>query len=245
MARTRIQVDADRHVVGLRRRLAEDLNRLRMDSGATQADVARLAGLDRSAVSKLESGLIRPPLETYARVAAALGADLSARVYPNTGPPIRDRHQARMAELVIGCLHPRWEVVPEVAVRRPARGWIDLALLDRGASLVVATELESDLRRIEQLVRWSVEKASSFGSSEQAERWARLGVEPTVSRLLVVRRTRANREAVAAARRLLREAFPADPIDALEAFTGTAAWPGPALLWATLDGARSELTPSA
>jgi hypothetical protein len=201
--------------------------------------------VDPTVIGRIEDGDIRPTIETYARVAAALGADLSARVYPNTGPPIRDRHQARMAELVVGRLHPRWEVVPEVAVRRPARGWIDLALLEREASLVLATELESDLRRIEQLVRWSVEKASSFASSEQADRWARLGITPTASRLLVVRRTRANRDAVAAARRLLREAFPADPIDALEALTGTAAWPGPALLWATLDGARRELTTSA
>ena len=190
---------------------------------------------------KLEAGEFRPTLETYARIAAALGADLAARVYPNTGPKVRDRHQVRMAEVVIGALHPRWEVTPEVAVRRPARGWVDLALFDPAARLVVASELESDLRRIEQLVRWSAEKAASLGSAAAAARWRTDGLDPAVSRLLVVRWTRANREAVAAARRQLRDAYPTDPIDALESLGSLAPWPGPAMLWARIDRGRSEL----
>ncbi len=125
-----------------------------------------------------------------------------------------------MAEVLIGSLHPRWRVTPEVAVRRPVRGWIDLTLHDPSAQLLVAGELESDLRRVEQLIRWSGEKAGAIGAG---------------SRLLVVRWTRTNREIVASARRLLREAYPADPIDALESLTGTTAWPGPAMIWARID----------
>ena len=131
-----------------------------------------------------------------------------------------------MAELVIGSLHPRWQVTPEVAVRRPVRGWVDLALHDPGARLLVATELESELHRIEQLIRWSAEKADAVEAG---------------SRLLVVRWTRANRMAVEASRRLLREAYPADPRDALEALTATATWPGPALIWARIDRGRADL----
>jgi transcriptional regulator with XRE-family HTH domain len=226
MPRTRLQVDADRHALGLRRRLAEDLRQMRLDAGASQHAVARMAGVDQSVVSRVESCSLDLTLETYARIAAALGADLAARVYPNTGPRIRDRHQVRMAEVLIASLHPRWQVTPEVAVRRPVRGWIDLALEDPGAHVVVATELESDLRRIEQLIRWSAEKADAIGAG---------------SRLLVVRWTRANRAAAEAARRLLRQAYPADPRDALEAITATAAWPGPALIWARIDRGRAEL----
>ena len=111
-------------------------------------------------------------------------------------------------------------------MRRPVRGWIDLALTDPTNGLVVATELESELRRVEQLIRWSTEKADAIEAG---------------SRLLVVRWTRANRLAVEAARRLLREAYPADPRDALESLTGTAAWPGPALIWARIDRGRAEL----
>lgn len=243
MARTRLQVDADRHAAGLRSRLAEDLRRLRADSGVAQSVVAERAGVSRSLLTKLEAGDVSPSIESYARIAAALGADLSCRVYPNTGPAIRDRHQVPMAEALIGALHPRWDVAPEVAVRKPSRGWIDLALFDRSARIVVATELESDLRRIEQTIRWSAEKAASLGSAEAVRRWTGDGASPRGSRLLVVRRTRANRHAVAAARRLLREAYPADPNDALESLTGTAAWPGPALLWARTDRGRSGLVP--
>src|SRR4029079_13173812 len=107
MSRTRLQVDADRHAATLRLRLAEDIRRLRDDAGASRAAVARLAGIDPMAVERMKDGSIRPTLETYARIAAALGADLAARVYPQTGPRIRDRHQARMAEGLIGARHPR------------------------------------------------------------------------------------------------------------------------------------------
>ena len=226
MTRTRLQLEADRHAATLRLRLVEDLRRLRDDAGVRQADIARIAGVSPSLLSRLEAGECRPTLETYARIAAALGADLAARVYPQTGPRIRDRHQARMAEVLIGSLHPRWQVTPEVAVRSPVRGWIDLALHDPGAQLVVAGELESELRRLEQLIRWSAQKADAIGAG---------------SRLLVVRWTRHNRAAVEAARRLLREAYPADPRDALDALTGTATWPGPALVWARIDRGRADL----
>jgi hypothetical protein len=127
---------------------------------------------------------------------------------------------------VIGALHPRWGVTPEVPVRRPVRGWVDLVFADPAEPALIATELESGLHRIEQLIRWSAEKADGIGAT---------------SRLLVVRWTRSNREAAASARRLLREAYPADPRDALEALTGTATWPGSAMLWARIDRGRAEL----
>jgi transcriptional regulator with XRE-family HTH domain len=241
MPRTRLQLDADRRAADLRRRIADDLRRLRLDAGASQAAVANLAGIDRSVLTRLEAGTLSPTLETYVRLAAALGADYTARLYPNTGPAIHDRHHVRMADAVIGAAHERWTITPEVAVRRPARGWIDLALHDPRVRLVIATELESDLRRIEQLIRWSTEKAASIDSSTMAREWLRDGVGPDVSRLLVARWTRTNRDVAAAARRLLREAYPADPRDALEAITGTATWPGAALVWARIDRGRSEL----
>jgi len=241
MTRTRLQLDADRHVVGLRRTLAEDLRRLRGDAGITQAAVAERAGVHPSLVSRVEAGGLDPTLETYARIAAALGADLAARVYPQSGPAIRDRHQARMAELILASVHPRWRNTPEVAVRRPVRGWIDLVLHDPSAHALVATELESGLRRIEQLIRWSTEKAHAIASASSWPTWLGTGPEPHVSRLLVVRWTRANRDAASSARRVLAEAYPADPRDALDALTGTAAWPGAAFVWARIDGGETRL----
>jgi hypothetical protein len=57
-----------------------------------------------------------------------------------------------------------------------------------------------------------------------------------VSRLLVVRRTRATRAVVAEFGRQLRVAYPAHPDDALAALTGTEPWPGAALVWMVVEG---------
>lgn len=169
-----------------------------------------------------------------ARLALALGADLSRRLYPNTGPLIRDRHQAPIAEALLAIAHPRWQRFAEVAVWQPSRGWIDLGFHDAHQRMFVATEIQSNLRRLEQLVRWSTAKAESLPSWEG---WAHLG-QVTASRLLVVRDTRATRRTVDEFRGLLRTAFPADGRETLESLTGVSAWPGPAMLWAEPDRAR-------
>ena len=103
--------------------------------------------------------------------------------------------------------------------------------------VVIATEIESLLRRIEQLVRWHAAKADALPSWDG---WATLGMEPRLERLLVVRRTRGNREVVSEHSRQLRAAYPAHPDDALAALTGSAPWPGPTLLWVVLDGERTR-----
>jgi len=212
--------------------LATDLMRLREDAGMTRKALAEGAGVDLSYLCRIEDGRERPSLETYVRVAATLGLDLSAHLYPNTGPAIRDRHQAPVLEALLGLLHPRWQPFAEVAVRRPGRGWIDVVLHDRPGRLVVATEIQSELRRLEQIVRWSAEKASSLPSWEG---WTHLGEEPEISRLMIVRRTRTTRATAVEFERQLRAAYPAHPDDALAALRGGSPWPGPALVWAVFE----------
>ena len=213
--------------------VGEDIVRQRTDSGLTRAELARAAGVDPSYLRRVEAGEVSPSIDTYARIAAALGSDLSVRLYPNTGSTIRDRHQARIVESLLGLIHPRWQAFPEVAVRRPSRGWIDVGLLDSRSSVFVAVEVQSEIRRLEQLVRWSSEKAASLPSWEG---WAHLGSMPEVSQLLVVRDTRATRSVAKEFRRTIAAAYPADPEDALAALTGSTQWPGPAVLWAKADG---------
>ncbi len=185
--------------------------------------------MDSSYLARIENGTATPSLETYARLAAALGADLSVRLYPNTGPTIRDRHQAPILEALLAAVHPRWHAYPEIAVRSPSRGWIDVGLHDARGRIVVATEIQSELRRLEQLIRWSAEKAASLPSWEG---WPHLGEAPAVSQLLIVRDTRTTRSIAREFRRTLQAAFPEHPDDALASLTGVDRWPGPALLWA-------------
>jgi transcriptional regulator with XRE-family HTH domain len=219
--------------------LAADLAQLRQDAGVTRAGLALAAGVDPAYLGRIETGRERPSVETYQRLALALGADLSTKLYPNTGPAIRDRHQATMLELLLRLAHPRWQRFIEVAVRRPSRGWIDAVLYDASAHLAVPSELQSELRRIEQIVRWSGEKAASLPSWEG---WPYLGEDPAISRLLVVRRTRATRAVAREYERQLRVAYPAHPDDALAALAGRSPWPGPAMVWAVLDGKRSRIS---
>ena len=167
------------------------------------------------------------------------------RAYPNTGPALRDRQQVRMGKIFRSHLHPHWSTMPEVAVRRPVRGWIDLVANDTTTDVLVATELESMLRRLEQLIRWHAEKAAALPS---ADAWSRLvagRAAPRISQLLLVRWTRANRDAVADARRLLRDAYPANPADAYASLVGDASWPGASLCWVRIDGRRPALLPDA
>ena len=217
----------------LHRRLGVDVARLRHDAGIRPAELARGSGVDPGFLCRIEQGAGHPTLETYARLAATLGADLSVRLYPNTGPAIRDRHQARILEALLALLHPRWRALPEIVVRRPSRGWIDAGLLDARSRVLVATEIQSELRRLEQLIRWSGEKAASLPSWDG---WTQLGEAPVVSQLLIVRDTRTTRAVAREFRRTLDAAFPAHPDDALAALTGTDPWPGPALLWASDEG---------
>jgi transcriptional regulator with XRE-family HTH domain len=213
----------------------EDLDRASRDAGITGRELARASGVDPGYVARILQGTERPTIDTYARLAEPLGLDLAARLYPNTGPLIRDRHQGRMLELLLDGLSARWTAYAEVAVRRPGRGWIDFVLHEPNDRLLVAGELESELRRLEQQIRWQAAKADSLPSWEG---YHRLGDEPAISRLLVVRRTRATRMVAAEFARQLRLAYPAHPDDALAALQGTAPWPGAALVWVALDRGR-------
>lgn len=218
--------------------LKDDLLHLREDAGVTRASLARSARVDAAYLGRIEDGTERPSMDTYQRLANALGADLHTRIYPNTGPAIRDRHQARILEVTLRVVHPRWKPFVEVGVRQPVRGSIDVALHDPMDRVMVATEIESALHRLEQQVRWSMDKAAALPSWEG---WPHLGQEPRISRLLIVRRTRVTRGIVGEFERQLRTAYPAHPDDALAALSGTAPWPGPALVWALVDGRRTRL----
>lgn len=209
-----------------------DVHRLRLDAGISRRALARASGIDLSFVRQIEVGKANPSLQTCTRLAIALGADLPLRLYPNTGPTIRDRHQAAIAEVLLREAHRRWQAFAEIAVQRPSRGWIDLGLHDARAGVFVATEIQSELRRLEQLIRWAEAKAAALPSWEG---WVHLGPEPAISRLLIVRETRANRATAAEFRHLLRTAYPANGRDAIDALRETDAWPGSAIIWAARD----------
>ena len=232
-----IEREVRRRLARTQRRLGEDLERLRLDAGATKAAVATRAGVDPSFYGRIEAGAAHASLETLTALAAVLGGEVSVRLYGGSGPRLTDRHQARMEEAVIRRLAPVWRPHLEVAVWRPARGVIDLVLGRQDDPLLVVTEFESTLTRIEARIRWMAEKAQSIGSS------ALVGDRPTptTSRSLVLRSTAANRDVAREFAGVLATAFPARTADAVASLVDGAPWPGPAIVWVRIDGDNVQL----
>jgi DNA-binding XRE family transcriptional regulator len=57
-------------------KVAREFARLRKMQGLSQSEVARRAGLNQPAIARLESGALKPTLDTIQRIAHALGRDL-------------------------------------------------------------------------------------------------------------------------------------------------------------------------
>jgi transcriptional regulator with XRE-family HTH domain len=235
MTSARQLAEARRQATRIHHGLGDDIRRQREDAAVTRRQLAEAAGVEQGYLRRIEDGRARASIDTYAKIALALGSDLSSRIYPNTGPAIRDRFQAPMLEALIRQAHARWRPYPEVAVRHPARGWIDALLYDARAEVAIATEIQSDLRRLEQLLRWFPEKVASLPSWAG---WAHLGAVATTSQLLIVRSTKATRQVGRQFERQLAAAYPVHPADAIAALTGTAPWPGNALVWAEIEPNR-------
>jgi transcriptional regulator with XRE-family HTH domain len=220
-----------------RQRLARDLFQIRTDMAGTHGQVAALAGIDRSYFSRIEAGAANPSIETLTAIAVALGADLSIRFYPGSGPRLTDRHQARMIETLLRSLSDDWKPHLEVPVSRPVRGVIDVVLERRTDRLLVATEAYSELRRLEQQIRWSREKAGALGSSTLLGP----GALSDVSTLLVLRSTASTRELARQFESTLAVAYPARTTEVLDSLRAGSAWPGPGIIWIRIEGERVKL----
>lgn len=238
MGDTRLIQAARRRHRGALRAVVDELRGLREDAGLSQAVVARAATISPSYLSEIEAGRTSPTLQTLHALAAVLGCDLSIRLFPNAGPAIRDRFQARIIEALLRTLGTRWSARIEVPVQRPVRGVIDVVLTDRTSGLLVATEVHSDLRRVEQQLRWATLKADALALQATGVRTA----APPVSRLLILRSTERTRALATELAATFAAAYPADPGAALRALTsGDVPWPGPALLSATVRGTDVRL----
>jgi transcriptional regulator with XRE-family HTH domain len=216
----------------LRLSLGQQIRELRLESGVTLTALARAAGIDPGFLSRIEAGVAHPSLEILIAIAACLGADFSARLFPGSGPRLHDRFQAPIVDALIRGLHPRWVPLPELAVPR-ARGVIDLVLSDRGGAITIACECHSEVRDLERVIRRSNEKAAALLEL------GRHGAD--VSTLLILRSTMATRSVARVYESTLRSAYPARSADALAALFGNRDWPGAAIVWARVEGGRAVI----
>ena len=241
--RTKLQITADRSSESIIRSLGDQLLHLREDAGLPRSIVAEAAGIHPSYLRLIELGKRDASIGILCRVSAALGADLGVRTFPTSGPPLRDRFQARMIEALLQMLPTDWEPHVEVGVARPVRGFIDLVLARPADGRIVSVEAHSEFRRLEQQIRWAADKSDALPSSAL---WPALtfmtGARPAISRILLLRSTTATRAIARSFARTLFAAYPADPHQIRAAlFDPTLPWPGNGILWASVDGADASI----
>ena len=240
--RSTVERDAARNAARLIQSVGAQLRTAREDAGLSLSAVATAAGLSKSSLHDIEAGRCQPRWATMWRVGAVLGLRLSVGLLPGTGPAIRDHIQSPMIGELIALAHMRWRRTPEVAVYRPVRGVIDLALVATEEP-TVACEAQSQLRRIEQQIRWSKAKAEALAMARGAEGEDGGQAARPVSRLLLLRSTVRTRAVVAEYAELIAAAYPARAVDAYAALTGEARWPGDALLWCRVENGQATILP--
>jgi len=225
----------------LTRSLGAEYRSVREDAGLSQSELSRRSGVDQGAISRFEAGKEMPSPRNLVALADALGGRLSMRLYPVTGPRVRDALQAPVVEALISSAHARWQPVPEVAVYSPVRGVIDLVLVDRLTPTLIAVEVHSTIRRLEQQLRWAAEKADALPSSRV---WGELHQPVTIARVLVLRSTRTTRDLARRFPATFAAAYPIPAGEALAALAHGLAWPGDAIIWSDTTSSAARLLPN-
>lgn len=109
----------DRHRA-LTRSIGQELRRVRLEGDLSLRAVGCAAGVDPSHLARAEAGEHELSPAALVAAATALGHDVSIRLFPSTGPRVRDHIQTRMIEALLDILDPRWNARLEVA-RLPPR----------------------------------------------------------------------------------------------------------------------------
>ena len=150
----RRNVQADQRATFALGEAGRELRRARIGRGLSQRVVATATGVAQSEVSRIERGR-RPgaTLRTIARLATAVGLDLSVRLYPG-GDPVRDKAHVALLARFRKAVGEGWAWTAEVPLPIPGdkRAW-DRIL--RGPSVVIGVEAETrpiDLQEVQRRV---------------------------------------------------------------------------------------------
>lgn len=71
-------VTMDETVIDQRRKIGRKVKDLRLARDLSQVDLALMVGTDRGQISRIEAGEINAGIDSYIKLAAALGVDLPA-----------------------------------------------------------------------------------------------------------------------------------------------------------------------
>lgn len=136
-----------------------------MDRAITLRDVGAAVWLSASEISRIERGVVAElDLVLASRLLAAVGLELSVRVYP-TGEPIRDAAHERLLSAFRGVLHPslRWRREVPMPIPGDLRAW-DAVVTGRGWSVGIEAELAPrDLQALQRRVALKLRDARLDG----------------------------------------------------------------------------------
>jgi transcriptional regulator with XRE-family HTH domain len=185
----------------LNRQLGREARHLRIAAGLSQAEVARVAGMSRGWLHRLEHGRLRSvDMRRLTVLFAFLGHKLVAKPYP-TGEPLRDRTQLRLLERFNARVPPAWRrrfeaVMPSAG---DLRAWDELLI----GPVSIGVEAETKPRDLQGLERgMAIKKRDS-----KVDRM-----------ILLVSSTDANRALVRAQLGVLRQTFPLNTRETLSAW---------------------------
>ena len=185
---------------------------VRLRLGKCQQDVADEAGVSRQVVSRVDCGHLEQVSTAALRaIARVLGIhlDLIARWRGGDLDRMLNRRHAALHEAALGILagYPGWQFVPEVSSNVwGERGVIDLVGWNEEHRALALGELKSEFVDPGELVGTMDRRRRLAAAIVESRGW-----EPLVVGMWVIAAdTRTNRRHLAASRRLLRNAFPAD-----------------------------------
>jgi transcriptional regulator with XRE-family HTH domain len=133
-------------------RIGDEIRASRTSRGLSTRTVALAVGVSNAQVSRIERGqAARVPFWALARLASAVGLELSVRAYPGAGP-VRDLAHARLLDDLRARLHPSLTWSTEVPLPTPGdqRAWDALIA---GPAWRFGVEAETAPRDAQALVR--------------------------------------------------------------------------------------------
>jgi transcriptional regulator with XRE-family HTH domain len=196
-------------------RLGTAFRQIRIRRGLRQEDVARLAGVSRTTISRMERGHFGTlSVDTVRRVAAALDVrvDLVPRWRAGDLDRLLNARHSQLHESVarrFGEL-PGWLVRPEVSFAIfGERGVVDILAFHAHRNAVLVIELKTDIADVNELVGTVDRKRRLAAEIASGEGWP-INTETRASVWVVVADGATNRRRIAAHRTMLRAAFPRD-----------------------------------
>lgn len=218
------------------RRIGVGLRDARRRAGLRQVDIAERAGISQSFCSRLERGLVTSvSLETLAACAEAVGHQLAAflELAPGATPPRDIEHLRRQRLVIETATGGGWRAIPEAALPDdgPRPRSIDVLLRRPTRRETAVVEIVDYLADVGDAIRNLEAKELAIANREPGG---------TVAGLLLVRRTRRNRQVVSDLHPLFAARYPGPSSAWLRALRDpTAPMPGATgFAWTSVQGDR-------